>query len=283
MSGTSLNIPLAESVDYANADEICGYQLLLCKMFEQAGGLNIPTASNKETSAIRREGLTWLRNVKGIIENLFLSPITPDSSCVKIILGDIPDILGSYEFFYYVCHGRLCSDFIKDIRFKTANRWLDGDKSITEAQVALMLRKEINRDIRKIEQRYLDFSGSVMTSWITYLRIYGNLKDMTCLDAYRVLDFLLRDDLFAFGVNKEDKLKWLKAYTLSESEIDRLNLDNLWAYMRFNQASAFLVGKKISEQGEQYTRFLSKILAHPDTNRFVREAIELELATYEIA
>lgn len=283
MPGITLNIPEADSIDYGNSDEICGYQLLLSKMFELAGGLNVPSTSNREIISIQREGLIWLNKVKGVISSLFMSSIPPDTTDLKINLGDIPAIIGAYDFLYRVCHGSPCFDFIKDIRFKTANRWVKGDRSISEAQVALMLRREINRDIRKVEERYLNFSGSVMDSWINDLNIYGTLKGLSSEDAYQVLDFLLRSDLFAFGVKKEDKLKWIRTYSLSDVAIDRLDTGAFWAYSGFEQSAAFIVGKSLSEQDEQYTRFLSRILAHPDLNRFIREAITLELAKYQAA
>jgi len=282
MSVTSLNISSADSIDYGNAHEICGYQMLLCKMFENAGGFDLPSVSDKKTLAIRREGMTWLRNVKDIIEGLLSSPIDTDESDRNITLGDIPGILGSYDLLYRVCHGGTCFDFIRDIRFRAANRWARGDKSISETEIALMLCKEINRDIRKIEQRYLDFSGRVMTSWTEDLRTYGRLRGLTFKDAYHVLDFLLKDDLFAFGVRKEDKLRWIRVYILTESEIDRLDVDNLWAYMIFEQTASFLYGKSSSEQEDKYVRFLSKIHSHPETNRLIRETLSLELAKHQI-
>ena len=283
MFEASLHIPSAKSIDYESVEEICGYQLLLCKMFEMAGGLEIPRVSSRETIAIKSEGIVWLHKVKGIIESLLNSPVISGKSDSGIVLGDIPNILSSYDFFYRICHGSPCFDFIKNIRLKAANRWLKGDKCISEAQVAIMLCKEISRDIRKIEQRYIDFSGSVMASWIMDLKIIGMLRGMTFEDTYRVLEYLLRDDLFAFSVNKDEKFKWIKTYTLSDSEIENLDVDSLWAYMGFAQAASFQYGKSRTDNEELYTRLLSKILVHPDSNRFIRETISLELARYQTA
>lgn len=39
-------IPSASGIDYGNVDEVCGYQLLLCKIFERAGGFDYSQVSN---------------------------------------------------------------------------------------------------------------------------------------------------------------------------------------------------------------------------------------------
>lgn len=106
------DIPSARTVDYCDADEICGYQMLLCKMFEKAGGLGTGRVSDKEIAAIRREGMSWLKEVRGHIDDLFSSTVTPDKEKSRLALGDLPRILGSYDFFYRICHGAPCFGYL---------------------------------------------------------------------------------------------------------------------------------------------------------------------------
>ncbi len=57
-------IPTAFGIDYGNVDEVCGYQLLLCKIFERVGGFNHPQVSNATIREVQREGRIWLSEVR---------------------------------------------------------------------------------------------------------------------------------------------------------------------------------------------------------------------------
>ena len=283
-----MNIPFAKDIDYTNVDEVCGYQMLLCKIFEKAGGFSVGIASSKEIIMVRREGMIWLREVKAIINDILSAPIPeastiPNSSILTPNLRDVPRLLASYDFFYRVCHRGPCFTFVRDTTLKTVDCWTNGDKSISIARVALLMLKEINRDIRAIPQKYVDFGMRVLESWINELRCYGKLQNLSQEDSYKVMSFLLWYDLYVFGVSTEERLKWIEIYTLSESEIENLDVRTLWTYMDFDQRASNFLGKSIEEQDERYTWFISKIAIHPETNRFLREAIELDLAKHQVA
>lgn len=273
-----MNIPSAKDIDYTNVDEICGYQMLLCKIFEKTGGFGVGVASSKEIAMVRREGMAWLQNVGKAIKQI-LDLQANDS----LKLGAIPRILVAYDFFYRICHNGPCFAFVRDTVLKVADNWLHGDKSISIACVALLLQKEINRDIRAIPQRYIDFSMSVLESWINELRLYGRLRNLSQADAYSVMSFLLCCNLFAFGVSKDERIKWIETYTLSAGEVDNLDVMTLWEYMDFDQKSSILLGESVTEKDERYDRLISKIAAHPDSDRFSREAIKLYLAKRQVA
>lgn len=283
-----MNIPSDSDIDYTNVDEICGYQMLLCKIFEKAGGFSVGIASSKEIIMVRREGMIWLREVKAIINKILSDSISeataiPNSSFHTPNLNDVPRLLASYDFFYRVCHRGPCFTFVRDTTLKTVDCWINGDKTISKARVALLMLKEINRDIRTIPQRYLDFGMRTLESWINELRHYGRMQNLSQEDSYSVISFLLWYDLRVFGVSKVERLRWIEKYTLTESEIENLDVRTLWSYMDFDQRMSVLLGKSIEEQDERYTRFISKIATHPDTNRFLREAIELDLAKHKVA
>lgn len=282
-----MNIPFAKDIDYTNVDEICGYQMLLCKIFEKAEGFSVGIASSKEIITVRREGLIWLREVKDIINNILTASLSeedvPQTSPLTPNLNDVPRLLASYDFFYRVCHRGPCFTFVRDTTLKTVDCWTNGDTSISIARVALLMLKEINRDIRAIPQKYVDFGMRVLESWINELWCYGKLQNLSQEDSYKVMSFLLWYDLYVFGVSKDERIKWIETYTLSESEIENLDVRTIGAYMDFDQRASNFLGKSIEEQDERYTWFISKIANHIETNRFLREAIELDLAKHQVA
>lgn len=273
-----MNIPSAKDIDYSNVAEICGYQMLLCKIFERAGGFGAGIASNNEIAMVRREGMTWLQNVEKTIKRI-LDSQTNDG----LRLEAVPRLLASYDFFYRVCHSCTCFTFVRDTALTVADKWVHGDKSISTACVTLLLLKEIERDILAIPQRYIDFSMRVLESWIKELRRYGRLQNLSSADSYSVMSFLLLCDLFVFGVSRDERIQWIETYTLSIGDIDKLDAMTLWAYMDYDQKSSIFSGESITEQDERYVRLISKIAAHPESNRFLREAIELHLAKRQVA
>lgn len=279
MPATIFDIVPASAVDYGCVDEICGYQMLLCKMYERAGGFRISCQASRTALVIRQEGAGWLSEVRKIMESLisYIPGNTPLS------LGDMPRLSDSYDLFHRVCHGAACPDYIRQIRLETADSFLKGDRSITQAAVTLMLEKEIRKDIRAIPPRYIDYVGTVMSSWIDDLSQYGKLRNMDAEESYLALNTLLDQDLTVFGVATCDKLEWIESYTLPEAETDKLDINSHWTYMAFVQTAMRLTGAPMDQADEQYLRIVSKIASHPQANQFVRQAIELELAAYRAA
>lgn len=276
------DIPSAKDIDYGNADEICGYRMLLGKIYESSGGFAVDSALTKEIITVRREGLAWLKNVRKVIDKVLESPVGSMAS-QGVALGDIPRILASYDFLHRVCHGAPCFAFIRETALKVADRRAKGDKSISMTWVALMLLKEIDRDIRSLPKRYIDFSMSVLSGWIDDLMLYGRLRNMPLEEAYPVLGYILWQNLSAFDVKKDDKIRWIETYSLSDTALDRLDVRTLWTYMDFDQRASSFMGKIPIEQDERYARFIQKISAHQSTNKFTKELIKLELAKYRAA
>lgn len=229
----TLDIIPAKDIDYRSVEEICGYQLRLCKMFEQAGGLSYEPAGGKEIAIIRREGLMWLERVRRLIDEALGAPVQLHRRVEGISLKDFPELLGAYDIMYRVCHGGPCYNYLRDVRLKAVNRWLRGDKSLSQARVVLMLHEEIARDILSVEPRYVEFCSRVIGGWIEELQTAGRLSGMPLEEAYEVLAFLLKEDLFAYLSRASDKKNWIKAYALTEAEITRLSPRTLRAYQAF--------------------------------------------------
>lgn len=275
-------IPSARSVNYRDAEEVCAFQQLLCKLYEMAGGFSEYVSSGMDRAVIRREAELWLREVKIAIDGILRSPIQPECGD-KLTLGDVPRLLSSYGLVYRLCHGGQCSAYLRETRLHAADRWVRGDRSISRAQVALMLRREASRDIRMLEKRYRDFSGRVMAGWIDDLQDFGRLRNVNLHEAYEILTFLINENLFAYIDTDKDKERWIREYTLSVSEIAAMDTKTLLAYVDFGQAADSFCGKSLDEMDERYLHLFTLLARREDLHPFFRRAVEIDLARHHIA
>lgn len=280
MAGTNINtlIPSASDIDYSDTAEICGYQLLLCKMFERAGGLSYPRIISKELRTIRNEGLIWLKEVKRLFTSILEMPM--DTSLKKRTpdLGNIPELLSSYSFFYRICYGGPCFDYLHKVRLKTATKWLNGDKSISETDVVLLLLQEISLDNKMLENRYSDFGTSVMGIWIDELCRYGQFQHTPYAEALKRLRFLLDNDLFAYlGHKKQRQIKteWTNTYTVDD--FTSLDTPTLSEYIGFILIAIRKQFYHCENDDEQYIRLWSEYASRPEINHFAREAFAIDL------
>ena len=67
MKTAGITVPCAADVDYTNVEEICGYQILLSKIFEESGGFVWPQVVNPIIIEVQRQGAYWLKEVRQII------------------------------------------------------------------------------------------------------------------------------------------------------------------------------------------------------------------------
>lgn len=274
-------IPAATCIDYADKEEICGYQFLLCKLYESEGGLGYPAVCNQVTREVERQGIVWLREVKAAVKNIFSRPLTDGVECRLLALGDIPDLMSSYDFFHRICYGKADSEFVRKTRVMTVDRWLKGDKSISKTAVVIELMCEVNRDIRALDDRYSTFAISTIGDWIKELMRFGKFRGTTLEETYQRLGFLLKDNLFAYLGSKEQlavKARWIKQYTLPDSDIDTLDTPTLRAYIAFTHSAATLTRMDtLDGMDTQYTHLLSKLAPRTDLNPYQRQVLHLDL------
>ncbi len=291
-----IDFPKADTVDYSDIDEVCAYQLMLCKIFESEGGFNLPAASTPITREIGRQSLTWLREVKSIISSIIAAPIvrpiphsfpsSPKTTSARAPLlipdlCDIPRLLRAYDVFYRIGHGIPCYDYLREIKLKAADRWLRGDKSISRTDVVLLLLSETGRDIRTLEKRYADYSISVMTEWIDELARHGKFTGISLSETYKRLAYLLDADLFVRFGNKAQttvKAQWAKNHILSEEQVDGLDTNTLWDYAAFVDSIPFNSSQEYERQDSLYQQLLSKIASRPDLHPYCARAVEIGLA-----
>ncbi len=280
---TDCLIPAATCVDYTDKEEICGYQLLLCKIYESEGGLGYPAVCNPSTREVERQGIVWLREVKTALMEIFSRPLAASESDRHLTLGDIPEVLSSYDFFHRICYGKADSDFVRKMRLMTVDRWLKGDKSISKTAVVIELMREVNRDIRKLDDRYSTYAISTIGDWVKELMRFGKFRGITLEETYQRLGFLIIDNLFAYLGSKDQaaaKARWIERYTLTDSEIDALDTPTLRAYIAFTQSAATLTRMdSFDGMDTQYARLLSKFATQADLNPYERQALHLDLLT----
>ncbi len=269
----------ATDIDYTNADEICGYQLLLCKMFEKAGGFSYRRAGTNSTIRyVQKEGLVWLKEVKRLITSILESPAGVSHEKGSPCLGNMPELLSSYDLFHRICNGGPCFDYLRKVKQATAMRWLKGDKSITKTDVTLMFLQEVDRDIRTIEKRYSDFCLGVMGAWIDELVAYGRFRNTPYPEALRRLRYLLDNDLFIYlGSRKQRQIKeeWTNTYAVND--FTALPTPALLEYIGFILTAIRHRLYPCEDDEERYIRLWTEYASRPEVNRFAREASAIDL------
>ncbi|MBD5356214.1 MAG: hypothetical protein HDR88_04305 [Bacteroides sp.] len=175
--------------------------LLLLKQYETEGALNSPRTNSLTVKSIDREAETWLKNV----ENLLLpktpaptitSPKTsiPSPSCPKLPTcptASVPSLLSAYDLIHRACRQTPPStEFLNSVRKATADRWLAGDKSLSQTQLMLLLWHMMDQD-----RHYRDFCLTLNDSWIRELLKYGRFRGITPEEATLRLNHILSQDL----------------------------------------------------------------------------------------
>ncbi len=273
------NIISSADIDYSNIQEICGYQLLMCEIYECEGGLCYPARRNYRIREIEAQGKIWLEKVKGIVDVIISGKST------DFTLAVIPKLLNAYDFFYRICNGEAANDYIRSVRLRTAGLWAKGDKSISETYIVLELLKEIQRDNRTLDRKYSMFALGVLGDWVKELINYGEFRNTPKAETYARLNYIIDDDLFAYLGTKEQvsaKSKWISKHTLSEAEIDTLDAETLWVYIGFAQ-SALLLNRKFEDYEDSLMPLFSKLTAIDDIPPFIRKAIEIHIRKSQIA
>ncbi len=278
----AITIPAAAGIDYTDADEIYGYHLLLCKIFERAGGFDYPPVNNATILKIQKQSLIWLREVEFLICNILKGK--PAAECQRLpALADIPDLVYAYDFMYRISNGVPCFDYLRDVKLRTLDCWIKGDKSISETEVALLFLSETDRDIRTLDKRYSDYILSVEDLWIGELVRYGRFIDTTMSEAYSRLSYILKNNLFVyFGDKKRQdaiKTEWTKKYVLQDHT--SLDLRTLFRYIGFILTANQRGYINNESEDELYCRLWSEYISRPEVNPFFKQALEIDLAKYE--
>ncbi len=273
------NILSASSIDYSNIDEICCYQILMCRIFERETGFASPYVRNTLICEIQNQGFRWLKKVKDLINDI----VSAKSGILD--LSVIPKLLCSYDLFYRVCNRKPAYDYIRNVRLKVAARWAKGDKSLPETFFVIDLLREIYRDNKTLDRKYSSFALSVFGGWVKELMCYGTFRNIPLVELYSRLSFIIDNDLLVYlDVTKEaiEKSRWINRHLLSDDELDLLDAETLLSYIDFAQA-AFIYNNMFEENNILHARLFSKLSLCVDLHPLLREAIEIELAEFQTA
>jgi len=298
---TTMTTPSATSLDYTDVDEICGYQLLLCKLYERAGGFDYDHRRTPRIVELRDQARIWLRHVRPLIDSR-LNHIGDNDENAENDYNAVPRLLASYDLLYRICNGTPCFGYLRDIRLKLADRWVKGDRSITQTEIVLELLKEVARDNNTLDKRYSLYALTVKERWIRDLvmhdarftmhnRLRASANNSTFnqssnqpipfKETYSRLAYLLKEDLFSFLGQRDQhryKNEWIATYTLTDKEIDGLDTPTLRSYMAFVRNAAYYQRLPFDDIDAEYVHLLTKLVLRPDLHPYCRAALEMELA-----
>lgn len=264
-------IPAASGIDYSDAVEMCGYQMLLCKAYERIGGLSSSRAADARTRRILDYGRIWLRETRRAIDGTL--GYGNGTRCP--VLGQIPGLLSAYDMLHRICNGEPCPEYLRDAGMKTVDKWLKGDKSVSTTDIVLMILCEVDRDVTAIERRYADYAIGMSGVWVDELIRHGGFTDIRLAEACRRLRYLLRADLSAYlGSKGQDGAKrhWADNHaTVDHAMLDTATLGEYAAFVRTASALGYL-----SHEAD-VAAILSCLASRPDLHPFYRRAIELDL------
>lgn len=255
-ASTDINIPRADTVDYADAAVVCRYARTLIDAYARAGGYNTPSVNNAAIRSAIAEGRLWLTRTRDLIDTILAperkphsSPAIPhsgvavhptefckqnsDSSHERKLAHSpgespiippgaarfIPALIDAYDAVYRACYGQSCHNYLRHVRLTTADRWIHGNLTLTETDIALLIGDEIDRDIRGLDPRYYTFYYTVLERWVNELTRYGRFRDIPTAEAHRRLAHLIKANLHPYlgtAQQAEIKFHWLQTYGLTQ-------------------------------------------------------------------
>ncbi len=275
-----MTAPSAVTLDYTNVDEICGYQLLLCKLYERAGGFSYQHKTTPEIAEIRKQGSIWLRHVRPLLNYIGDNGDNDENVENAIPLSAIPDLLESYIILHLICRSWNDIDFYRKVRLATVSRWVSGDKSITGTGIVTLLWPLVESNPLAVERRYIDFCTRSLQQWIKQLSAYGTFTDITPVETYRRLKYIISHDLYAYipgGKLAEDagKVEWAAAHEVTP--FHDLDTPTLLAYLSFATIATL---RGYFKGPDTLSRLHHELVRRPDLHPYYRIALEMELAKF---
>lgn len=272
-----MTVTTADTIDYSDVSEICGYQLLLRRQFEAIGGF-VPMLSNTHTiRTIQSQGLRWLSAVKEILTELIdpASGTCADRGTDGFGIAAIPELLSGYDYTYRMCNREPDVDFIRKVRRRAIQRWIGGDRRISQTAVVLLIADEIDSQASDIDERYSQYYFSIQGEWIDELNRYNRFQHISPREAYQRLNHLLNSDLSAYVGHSEQhavKCRWTKANI--ESDLTVLDTQSIMEYISFLRTARI---HRIADTTEHITASLAELATRPDLHPFYQQILKSEM------
>lgn len=256
----------AAAIDYANIDEVEGYQLLACKLYELEGGFGYPRRVTPAIKHIEDELSVWLREVR---RRLTDAP-----------LPDVYRLLNAYDLPFRIYNGTAPDGkFVRGVRIGAIQRWLKGEKTITPTGIARLISQEIERDCRTLDRRYISYYYGLIGEWYDELMACGEFRDIKLQEAFQRLGLLMDEDLYAYVTNPEDvktiKRKWADRYCISD--LTTLDTPSLQEYIPLYRKIVATGLTPRPDKSTDYHHLLTELSTRPDLNPLTRQAIEIDL------
>ncbi len=256
-------LPKASGIDYTNIDEIYGYFHLLLMHYQHNGGLSFPRKTTKALTDIDSENKYWLLETKHIMPS---APLTWISRCIE-----------GYDLLHRIYYGEIPTEFTKSVVARTVKRWLAGDKSVSETEIATIVDRQRRCNVKSLDYKYLSWLCSVEEKWIKELERHGKFRDIPMSEAYNRLRILTGTDLRAYYGDKKAqdniKRKWAKTYMVDN--LSRLDYNTLRSYISYRRDAPHT--PKGDSSNSTYARLVEELVARKETHPFEREAFKMSI------
>jgi len=253
-------LPKASDIDFSNIDAIYGYFHLLLMHYQHNGGLSFPKKTNRALTAIDSESKYWLLEMKHIMPT---APLTWISRGIE-----------GYDLLHRIYNGEIPTEFTKDVVVKAVNRWLAGDKSVSETEIAAIIDRQMQFNAKSLDHKYISWLCSIKGKWIKELDQYGKFRAIPASEAYSRLSLIMGTDLRAYYGDKKTqdnkKRKWAETYTIDN--LSRLDYNALRSYITYRKKAPHTCNSY-----PLYAQLAEELVARKETHPFEREAFKMSI------
>lgn len=267
ISDDIIRIPRAALIDYSNAEEVEGYSLYLVKLYEREGGFKLPRSVTPLMMAIEFELQVWCDKVIDLLSDD--APLPAVALLIKAL--DLP-----HRVAYRKAPERKS---MRKIRINAAQRWAKGEKTVSPAVIANVLRDEIySREFSTLENKYGLFYFGLIGDWVKELRRNGEFAGVTKAETYTRLKLIMGEDLFGeYGSKGAEKDKRLWAENHIVGNLSTLDTPTLRAYIEFMMAYSEMRAVPMDGYAEYVTLF-TELNSRQDINSYLHSALTIDLA-----
>lgn len=260
---------LQSTVDYSDTAEVYAYALLLARYYERYTCQDHTGDHTRIVHILDREASRWLREVESLLTG---GPIAA-----------VPDLLEAHDLIHRFRHHSQPRQFHDAIRNSTVERWLSGDRTLTDTHIVLLLWPMVTAGTAT--HRYMDFCLSMQDEWINRLIVHGHFTGLPEIEAYRRLRHLLPLDLSAYipgGRSKERLMKqrWTERH-LADAP-DALDTPTLREYILFIRTAVAHVYLPESETRRTLPHLTDLLLNRPGLHPLHRMAIQIGMENHLI-
>lgn len=245
-----------------STEEIKSHAHLLTMRYQKAGGLHLDGhVPSGEERLLRQEIKAYLPVMLDRIEN----------GSAK----DVYELHGLYDMSSRMAGVRLSSDFAPRQFTRAVNQWLNGDKSISEEELMLLLHPVIKRNIRAVDDKYSSWYFDLEERWLNELEYSCGFESASFYQSMQRLTLLLREDLWMNYADDADRVKQRWVDGNIGADVSGLSLDSLHAYRGFLLSAQQFLPKATYHVHDMAS--LRAIVSHPEIHPESKAAFQIDL------